>query len=73
MIANGSFDPETIKVMTTAYESALADLGLIDRNDPITELVANTILTIASTGERDPELIKQRALNVLGVRKTDAA
>ena len=36
LIANGSFGPEEIKIMTEAYERALIDLG-IDRNDPLTE------------------------------------
>jgi hypothetical protein len=43
LIAAGSFDPEAIEVMTAAYEAALSDLHLIDRSDPITELIAATI------------------------------
>jgi len=59
--------------MVAAYESALTDLQLIDRNDPLTELIARSIVNVAATGERDPKKIKQRALNALGVRKTAAA
>ena len=66
LIANNSFGPEEIKAMTAAYEAALLDLGLIDRDDPITEIVASAIVSITSMGERDPETIKKRALNVLG-------
>lgn len=73
LIASGTFDPDVIEVMTVAYEGALADLRLIDRNDPVTELIARSIITVTSTGERDPEKIKERALNALGVRKTDVA
>ena len=69
LIAAGTFDPEAIEVMTTAYEAALSDLRLTDRSDPITELIAATIITVTSTGERAPEKIKQRALNALGVSK----
>jgi hypothetical protein len=54
LIAKGSFGPEEIEAMTTAYEAALLDLGLVNRDDPITEIVATAIVGIASMGERDP-------------------
>jgi Fic family protein len=38
--ANGSFGPDEIKVMTEAYEAALVDLAIADREEPITELIA---------------------------------
>ena len=72
LIANGTFGPEEIKAMTAAYEAALVDLGLIDRDDPITEIVACAIVTITSMGERDPATIKDRALNTLGTGGLDA-
>ena len=56
--------------MAAAYEGALIDLQLIDRNDPLTELIAKAIVNVTATGERDPEKIKERALNALGVRRT---
>jgi hypothetical protein len=43
LIANGSFGPEEIKIMTEAYEEALIDLA-IDRNDPLTELIAKAVV-----------------------------
>ena len=48
---------------------ALLDLGLVDRDDPITEMVATAIVGITSMGERDPTTIKYRALNALGARR----
>jgi hypothetical protein len=69
LIANGSFGPDEVKAMVAAYESALTDLQLIDRNDPLTELIAKSIVNVTATGERDPENIKERALNALGVRR----
>ena len=73
LIANGSFGPDVIEVMITAYEGALVDLGMIDRDDPLTELIAKSIVNITASGERNPETIKERALNALGVRRTVAA
>jgi hypothetical protein len=73
LITNGSFGPDVIEAMTAAYEAALVDLRMIDRSDPLTELIAKSIVNVTATGERDPEIIKERALNALGVRKTAAA
>lgn len=73
LIASGTFDPEAIEVMIAAYEGALSDLHLIDRTDPLTELIATSIINVTAAGERDSEKIKERALNALGVGKTNAA
>jgi hypothetical protein len=73
LIANGSFGPDEIDAMTAAYEDALIDLRLADRDDPITELIAKSIVNVTATGERDPIRIRQRAINALGVRKPAAA
>jgi hypothetical protein len=72
-IANGSFGPDEIKVMTAANEDALLDLRLANRDDPITELIAKAIVNVTATGERDPILVKERAINALGVRRPTAA
>jgi hypothetical protein len=73
LIANGSFGPDEIEAMTAAYDAALIELCQPNNDDPITELVAKSIVNVTATGERDPALIRERALNALGVRKSDAA
>jgi hypothetical protein len=73
LIANGSFGPDEIEVMTAAYERALIDLGVANRDDPITDLIAKAIVNVTATGERDPILVKERAINALGVRRPTAA
>ena len=70
---NGSFGPDEINVMTAAYEGALIDLSVANRDDPITDLIAKAIVNVTATGERDPILVKERAINVLGVRRPTAA
>src|SRR5258708_26178243 len=72
LIAIGTFGPDEIETMVAAYEGAVTDLKLIDRNDSLTELIARSIVNVTATGERDPETIKKRALNALGVRSTAA-
>jgi hypothetical protein len=65
--------PDEIKLMTAAYEGALIDLDLKNRDDPLTEIVASTIITVTSTGERDPMRIKERALHAIGCGSPDGA
>ncbi len=66
LIAKGSFAPDEIETMAAAYERALLELNLIDRNDPLTEMVASSIVAVAATGERDPQILMERALRALG-------
>jgi hypothetical protein len=73
LIANGSFGPDEIEAMTAAYSAALIELCQPNNDDPITELVAKSIVIVTATGERDPALIKERAINALGVRRPSAA
>jgi hypothetical protein len=54
-------------------ENALLELNLMDRNDPITEMIAASILDIAATGELDPKKILEAALHKLGVERKGRA
>jgi len=67
LIAAGSFGPEEIEVMTAAYETALIVLRLSDRDDPITELIAKSIVSVVGLGERSPAAAAERAINALGI------
>jgi hypothetical protein len=73
LIARGSFDPDQIEAMTAAYELALADMKLVSRSDPLTEMIATSIIAVTSRGERDVNKIKERALHALGAMKPSAA
>ena len=74
LIANGSFGPNEIRAMSEAYEAALVVLQLNnDRDEPITELIAKSIINISAAGERDPAHMAERAINALGIRRPSAA
>ena len=62
LMQNAGFSPEQVAVMAEAYEGALIDFGLKDRNDPLTELIAKKIIDHAQRGERDPTKLRQRIL-----------
>ena len=61
-----AFEPEAVAAMTAAYEDALRVLQLVDRQDPLTEVVARKIIEVAQLGERDPIRLRARALDNLG-------
>jgi hypothetical protein len=66
LLREASFGPDEIGRMTAAYEQAFVALGLQDRTDPRTEILAQKIIAVARTGERDPSLICAQAIASLG-------
>ena len=72
LTAVGEFSPDEIKVMVAAFVAAMLEVGIVDRNDPLAEIIAKAIVSGAATGDRDPEKLKERAVHALGVRKTAA-
>jgi hypothetical protein len=58
-------DPETIRVMGVAFEMVRAALRLNDRNDLAVEIIAKRIIALAKEGERNPDLLCERALRDL--------
>ncbi|HZR72632.1 hypothetical protein [Bradyrhizobium sp.] len=54
--------------MTDAYERTLRALGLVDRNDPITEMVAKKIIELGQRGVREAKELSALAVKELGVQ-----
>lgn len=52
--------------MSAAYEAALTKLRLVDRTDPLTELIAKKNIEVTRNGEQGPERICARAIEELG-------
>ena len=66
LLRNTTFGPEEIERLVTAYEETLRALGLKDRSDPITQLVAEKIIAVGRLGIEDPAEISKVALKELG-------
>ena len=60
--------PDEISRVTAAYEQALHTLCVKDRDDPLTEMIAKTIIKIAQTGVHDAAEISALTIRQLGVR-----
>jgi len=67
LLRDRAFDDNAVKAMTMAYESALQELGLADRADPLTEIIARKIIECAESGERNPQRLCELA--VRSIRK----
>jgi hypothetical protein len=66
LLQQSAIPTEEIIRLRIAYQKTLHRLHLVDRNDPISEMVAKHILQIASTGVRDPARICEIAIKQLG-------
>ena len=68
LLANSELRPDAIKNLNLAFKQALRSLYLVDRDDPLTELVARKIIEIDATGVHDAAEIARLAVEQLGVR-----
>jgi hypothetical protein len=68
-----AFGPDQINVLVTAFEDALKVLGLVDREDPATLMVAQRIIDLAKQGECDPVRLREGAVQTLPKRATPTA
>ena len=66
LLENTTFGPEEIERLLRAYEQTLRALGLIDRSNPITLLVAEKIIAVGRFGIEDPAEISKMVLQELG-------
>ena len=62
LVKTGSFEPEQVTMLREVFEDVLRSLGLVDRADALTEMVAKTVIAVAQTGERDRVRLKQSVL-----------
>jgi hypothetical protein len=61
-----SFSPDEAKVLIEAFEQSLQALRLVDREDPVTRLVAEKVLEAARGGERDTQRLRTWVLAQFG-------
>jgi hypothetical protein len=68
--AHAAFPPETIRLMETAVDSAVASLPEPVNSAHVRSIV-ETILRTAKEGERDPKVLERMALLELQIRPRD--
>jgi len=68
LFQNSPLGPEEISRLSEAYERTLRTLSLVDRNDPLTEMIAKKIIEIGQTGVKEPAQISKLAIKDLGIQ-----
>ena len=65
-LSGQSFQPETLRNMSAAFETVCERLGLAIRHDPATELIAKFVVELAQTGVHDLETLLEATLRRFG-------
>jgi len=65
LIDASQLTPEEIERLRTAFDSALRKLRLVDRNDPICEIVARKVIQLGADGTRNAQEIATLAAKEL--------
>ena len=71
LLQNVPMGPEDIKCLTTAYEQTLRAIGLVDRDDPIAEMVARKVIEVGQRGVRDPAQLPELTIKEMGISKLE--
>ena len=61
-LAGQAFDPEMVEAMGKAFVATCEALGLSDRSDAMTELVAEKIIELAQRGYKNPTALYLAAI-----------
>jgi len=67
LLQGRNLGPDEVERLTSAYELTLHSLCLVDRDDPIAEIVARKTIEIGATGVRDPAKISKLVIEQLGI------
>ena len=70
LIKEGKIDATKAARLNHAFEHALRELGLVDRADALTNIVAEKIIEVGATAVSDPEEIARAAIKRLGLPST---
>jgi hypothetical protein len=66
LLSDSKLDPEHIELLSAAFNRALRELHLVDRNDPICEIVARRVIDVGTSGISDPRKIAEAVVKQLG-------
>ena len=67
LLEGRTLGPEEVRRLNAAYERALRELSLVDRNDALTEIVAKKVVEIGLDGARDPKDIAKAVVKAIGL------
>nr|QIG99678.1 hypothetical protein G6P99_38500 [Bradyrhizobium sp. 6(2017)] len=59
--------PEEVERLNRAFTFSLKSLHLVDRNDPVSDIVARKVIEIDKSGAHDPHEIAARVAKEFGI------
>ncbi len=68
LLADSYFTRDQQHVLELAFNNTLRKLNLVDRDDPICEMVARTVIDVGSSGATNAVAIAEIAFRRLGQR-----
>ena len=60
--------PEEVELLNKAFNHALNLLGVVDRNDPLCDMVAREVVEVGTTGISEAREIAEMAVVRIGLR-----
>jgi hypothetical protein len=66
LLKESNVNRDDVDLLVMAFKLALRDLHLVDRNDPVSDIVARKVIEIGTDGVREPQEIANRVIKVLG-------
>ena len=67
LFRDGKIRPEEVERLSRAFTFTLQSLSLVDRDDPVCEIVARKVIEIDAAGTHDPAEIARLAVKKLGL------
>ena len=67
LFQEGEIKPEEVDRLNRAFTFALKSLHLVDRNDPVCDIVARKVIEIDAAGTHEPKEIAKIAAKQLGI------
>jgi hypothetical protein len=64
----GMFGPEELRNIADAFEAALKDLGLTDRKDPVTIMLAKLTVELAKQGQFTAASLRARVMREMKLK-----
>jgi hypothetical protein len=69
LLSEGKIKPEEVERLNRAFTFTLRSLSLVDRDDPLCEIVARKVIEINAKGTHDPKEIAKMAAKEFGAPK----
>jgi len=66
-LKDATFDPEHVKAMGLAFDSIIRGLRDRGKSRVVREVIAERVIALAKTGERDPDKLCELARDALGI------